>query len=61
MFDGLKEDNQIVKIMGYRAIDISKIKDKEEKSRYKKLQKLYALPDMRTQEQKEADFGAAFW
>ena len=61
MFEGLKEDNKIVQIMGYRAMDISKIKDKEEKKHYKQLQKQYALPDMRTTEQKEADFGRAFW
>lgn len=61
MFKGLKEDNEIVKIMGYRALDLSKIRDKEEKARYKKLKKIYALPDMRTQEQKEADFGMALW
>lgn len=61
MFEGLKEDNKIVQIMGYRAIDLSKIKDKEEKKRYKALQKQYALPDMRTTEEKEADFGRAFW
>lgn len=61
MFEGLKQDNKIVEIMGYRAIDLGKIKDKEERTRYKKLKKIYALPDMRTQEQKEADFGKAFW
>lgn len=61
MFEGLKEDNKIVQIMGYRAMDISKIKDKEEKKYYKQLQKQYALPDMRTTEQKEVDFGKAFW
>lgn len=61
MFNGLKEDNLIVKVMGYRAMDISKIKDKDRKARYKKLKRLYALPDMRTSEQKEADFGNAFW
>jgi len=61
MFEGLRDDNQIVKIMGYRAMDISKIKDKEERKYYKKLQQLYELPDMRTAEEKEADFGRAFW
>lgn len=61
LFEGLTENTQIVKIMGYRAMDLSKIKDKEEKKRYKRLQKIYALPDMRTEEQKEADFGKAFW
>ena len=60
MFNGLKSDNRIVEIMGYRAMDLSKIKDKEERKRYRKLQRIYALPDMRTQEQKESDFACAF-
>lgn len=60
LFNGLSEDTQFVKIMGYRAIDISKIKNKKEKKRYKELQKLYALPDMRTEEEKEYDFAEAF-
>jgi len=60
LFQGLKDDNKIVEIMGYRGLDLSKIKDKEEKARYKRLKKIYALPDMRTQEQKDADFAAAF-
>lgn len=61
MFEDLREDNKIVEIMGYRSCDLSKIKDKEEKSRIKRMKKIYALPDMRTREQKEADFGSAFW
>lgn len=61
LFQGLNDNTQFVKIMSYRSVDLGKIKDKEEKKRYKELQKLYALPDMRTQEQKEADFGNAFW
>ena len=44
MFRGLKEDNEIVKIMGYRAMDISKIKDKEQKAHYTKMQELYKIP-----------------
>lgn len=61
MFNSLNQDTKIVEIMGYRAIDLGKIKDKEEKARYKKLKKIYRLPDMRTEAQKEADFGSAFW
>lgn len=61
MFEGLKSDNKICEIMGYRAIDLGKIKDKEEKKRYKKLQKEWALPDDRTEEEKERDFADAFW
>lgn len=60
MFESLTDKTQIVEIMGYRAIDLSKIKDKEEKKRYKELKRIYALPDMRTQEQKESDFACAF-
>ena len=61
MFDGLKSDNRIVEIMSYRAIDIGKIKDKEEKKKYKRLQQEWALPDNRTEEEKERDFAEAFW
>lgn len=61
MFEGLKTENKICEIMGYRAIDINKIKDKEEKKRYKKLQREWALPDDRTEEEKERDFADAFW
>ena len=61
MFNSLNKDTKIVEIMGYRAINLGKIKDKDEKARYKKLKKIYKLPDMRTEAQKEADFGNAFW
>lgn len=61
LFNSLNENTHFAKIMGYRAMNISKIKDKEMKSYYKKMQKLYSLPDMRTPEEKEADFGKIFW
>lgn len=60
MFDALKEDNKIVQIMGYRAVNSNKIKDKDMRKYYKKMQKLYALPDMRSEEEKENDFAEAF-
>jgi len=44
MFRGLREDNEIVKIMGYRAMDVNKIKDKEQKAHYKKMQDLHKIP-----------------
>lgn len=61
LFNSLNEKTQFIKIMGYRAMNLSKIKDKEMKSNYKKMQKLYALPDMRTEEEKEADFAEQLW
>jgi len=60
LINGLNEDIHFVKIMGYRTMDLSKIKDKEERARYKRLKKIYALPDMRTQEEKEAEFAKSF-
>lgn len=60
MFESLSDSNKIVEVMGYRAMDTSKIKDKQERKRYRKLQKLYALPDMRSEEEKEYDFAEAF-
>lgn len=44
MFKALKEDNEIVKIMRYRAMDLSKIKDKEERAYYKNMKELYKIP-----------------
>lgn len=61
MFNGLKSDNRIVEIMGYRAMDLSKIKDKDMKKHYKQLQEEYKLPDMRSEEEKEEDFAEALW
>lgn len=52
MFKSLKEDNEIVKIMGYRSMDLSKIKDKEEKAYYKKMQELYKLPISKDEKEK---------
>lgn len=52
MFKALKEDNEIVKIMGYRAMDLSKIKDKEEKAYYRKMKELYKIPINKNEEDK---------
>ena len=59
MFNSLKEDNQIIKIMGYRGIDLSKIKDKEQKAQYKKMQKLYEIPKGKSEIDKNADINKA--
>lgn len=61
LFEGLDDDNRICQIMSYRAIDLSKIKDNEQKKKYKKLKMKYMLPDNRTDEEKENDFADALW
>lgn len=45
MFKSLKEDNEIVKIMGYRSMDINKIEDKTQRKFYKEMKELYKLPE----------------
>jgi hypothetical protein len=53
MFKALKEDNEIVKIMGYRAMDLGKIKDKEQKEYYKNMKELYKIPSNISKDEKE--------
>lgn len=44
MFKSLKDDNEIVKIMGYRSIDLSNIEDKKQRNFYSKMKELYKIP-----------------
>lgn len=53
LFKSLDDDNKICKIMEYRAVDLSQVKDKEQKKFYRKMKALYRLPDLRTEEEKE--------
>lgn len=56
LFHSLEETNKIVKIMEYRAMKIHPEMSKQEKEFYKSMKRLYALPDNRTEEEKERDF-----
>lgn len=60
LFNSLNENVLFSKIMSYRVMDLSKIKDKAIKKQYKQLKELYKLPDMRSEEEKENDFAEAF-
>lgn len=55
LFHALDENLEFMKIMRYRAVDITKV-PKEQKDFYRKMKQLYALPDNRTEEEKEQDF-----
>jgi len=59
LFTSLSENNLFNKIMGYRAINLSQIKDKETRKYYRDLQIKYKLPDQRTETEKERDFANA--
>lgn len=60
MFDALKSDNEIVKIMSYRATDLNSIKDKAERRRIAKLQAIHAIPNNMSYEDKVSAAGAIF-
>lgn len=60
LFKNLGTDNKIVEVMGYRAADPGKIKDKGERSRIMRMKEIYALPNNMTTEDKIASAGAAF-
>ena len=59
LFKGLSEESRIMKIIGYRNVDMNDIKDKNMKKMYQKLKDAYALPDTRTDEEKESAFNDA--
>lgn len=52
MFKALKEDNEIVKIIGYRSIDLSKVKDKSQREYYKNMKQLYEIPKSKNELEK---------
>lgn len=60
MFRGLSDNQRIVEVMGYRSMNLSKIKNRAEREHYAALQAKYALPDRRSTEEKIAAAGALF-
>lgn len=56
MFRSLKDDCKISKIMSYRSMPINSNMAKAEQKFYSEMKRLYALPDDRTEEEKENDF-----
>lgn len=52
LFKSLNNSNEIVKIMEYRAIDLNKIKDKEQKEFYRKMKKIYEIPLSKNEQEK---------
>lgn len=55
LFHALDENQEFMKIMRYRAVDITQIPE-EQKDYYRKMKRLYALPDGRTEQEKEQEF-----
>jgi len=60
LFKSLSADNEICRIMQIRAMELDSSMSAKQKERYLKLKRLYALPDMRTEQEKAQDFSKAF-
>jgi hypothetical protein len=58
LFNGLTDNVKLTKIIGYRAVGGAEYgqMSKSERKHINEMKKIYALPDKRTQEEKEADF-----
>ncbi|NFH70766.1 hypothetical protein FDC35_15900 [Clostridium botulinum] len=54
LFEALDDNNEIIKIMQYRSMDLSKIKDKEQRNFYKKMQDTYKLKEKISEEDLQA-------
>lgn len=53
LFAGLKQDAEIVKIMGYRAMDIPNDLPKQQKDFYQRMKRLYAVPLPKIEQEKQ--------
>lgn len=60
MFEGLTEDHLIVKVIGYRGIDLTQIKNKSERQRYAALQSQWLLPNATDEKEKVEAAGNIF-
>lgn len=47
LFNGLNEEHKISKIIQYRIMDLSQIKDKEQKKFYRKMKQMHKLPSLK--------------
>lgn len=59
LFEGLDDNCEFVKIMGYRSMKITSKMPAEQRRFYQNMKRIYKLKDHRTEEQKEQDMIAA--
>ena len=59
LFRGLTDDCLFMKVIHYRTVKITKNMSKSDKEFYKRMKRKFALPDNRTQEEKDKEFAMA--
>lgn len=55
LLNGLEENSRLMKIIALRSVNTAEIADKNRKQAYARLQKIYALGDKRSDEEKERE------
>lgn len=60
LFKSLNNDNKLIEIMNIRGTKITKDMSKERRRELRELQKIYELPDNRTEQEKQAEFSDEF-
>lgn len=60
LFDALPDDSNCQKRVAYRAMNLSQIRDKNERKRIAKIQREIAIPYL-TEEEEEFQLGEMFW
>lgn len=53
LFSSLADDTKIGEIMGIRALNTEKLSDKKQRAHYTRLKRMYALPDNKSEQEKE--------
>jgi len=56
---GLTEETLFQQVVGFRTMEIPESMSKEQKKYYRRMKRLYALPDKRSAGEKDQDFAAA--
>lgn len=59
LFAGLGKETRFIQVVSYRAMDLSQIKNAAEKKFYQRMKARYALQDVRSREEREADLAAS--
>ena len=60
MFSSLSDTTEIAKIMHIRTAEFEKGMTAKERAALRRAKRIYALPDLRTDAQRDDDFAAAF-
>lgn len=55
LFKGLKPDNKISEVMQIRGTNLSDIKDDDKRRKYQSLKRYWAIPDIRSMQEKDSE------